>query len=121
MYFEAMLRQDIGWFDLDKNSSGALTTRLATDSATIRTMTAETMNSVLVNVSTLGIAFAIAFYYSWQMTLALIVVFPIMGFESYIQSQSTSVTKGKDSNDGEIKAGAIQLWLIDYLQFVMLM
>jgi len=107
MCFEAMLKQDIGWFDLDKNSSGALTTRLATDSATIRTMTAETMNSVLVNVSTLGAAFAIAFYYSWQMTLALLGVFPFIGFASYIQMQSITGTKGKESNDGDIQAGAI--------------
>ncbi|EQC24904.1 hypothetical protein SDRG_17201, partial [Saprolegnia diclina VS20] len=65
--FEAMLRQDIGWFDDEKHSSGSLTTRLATDSAAIRTMTAETLNAMLVNVASLSVAFAIAFSQSWQM------------------------------------------------------
>ncbi|RXM28403.1 Multidrug resistance protein 1 [Acipenser ruthenus] len=34
--FKAMLRQDLGWFDDPKNSTGALTTRLATDAAQVQ-------------------------------------------------------------------------------------
>lgn len=34
--FESMLRQEIGWFDLSENNTGALTTRLATDSSAIQ-------------------------------------------------------------------------------------
>lgn len=34
--FKAMLRQEIGWFDDDKNSTGALTTRLAGDAAQVQ-------------------------------------------------------------------------------------
>lgn len=34
--FQAMLRQEIGWFDDPKNSSGALTTRLATDASMVQ-------------------------------------------------------------------------------------
>lgn len=34
--FKAMLRQEIGWFDDDKNSTGALTTRLAGDAALVQ-------------------------------------------------------------------------------------
>ncbi|EQC42698.1 hypothetical protein SDRG_00425 [Saprolegnia diclina VS20] len=105
--FEAMLRQDIGWFDDEKHSSGSLTTRLATDSAAIRTMTAETVNVVLVNVSTLAVAFGIAFSQSWQMTLALLGVFPIIGFGAFIQMQSMGGNTGKNVNDGDIRAGAL--------------
>ncbi|DAZ97746.1 TPA: hypothetical protein N0F65_009026 [Lagenidium giganteum] len=63
--FRAMLRQEIGWFDMDENSSGALVARLATDSATLQAMTSETLNQGLVNITTLGIGFAIAFYCCW--------------------------------------------------------
>ncbi|OQR88559.1 ATP-binding Cassette (ABC) Superfamily, partial [Achlya hypogyna] len=107
MCFEAMLRQDIAWFDDDKHSAGSLTTRLATDSAAIRTMTAETVNVVLVNVSTLAVAFGIAFSQSWQMTLALLGVFPIIGFGAFIQMQSMSGSNSKNVNDGDIRAGAL--------------
>ena len=34
--FKAILRQEIGWFDHDRNSSGALTTRLANDAAQVQ-------------------------------------------------------------------------------------
>jgi ATP-binding cassette subfamily B (MDR/TAP) protein 1 len=107
MCFDAMMRQEIAWFDNDENSAGALTTRLATDSAAIRTMTAETLNVVFVNVSTLGIAFGIAFSQSWQMSLAFLGVFPFIGFATFIQMQSMSGTTGKNSNDGDIRAGAL--------------
>lgn len=36
MGFEAMLRQEIGWFDDPINSPGALTTRLATDASMVQ-------------------------------------------------------------------------------------
>ena len=34
--FKAMLRQEIGWFDDQKNSTGALTTRLANDASQVQ-------------------------------------------------------------------------------------
>ncbi|CAK4514418.1 unnamed protein product [Aphanomyces euteiches] len=105
--FRSMLRQDIGWFDDSKNSSGALTTRLATDSAAIRSMTAETLNAVLINVATLSVAFGIAFYNSWRMTLVFLAVLPIMAAAQMLQMQMMTSQTGKSINDGDIKAGAL--------------
>lgn len=34
--FQAMLRQEIGWFDDPRNSPGGLTTRLATDASMVQ-------------------------------------------------------------------------------------
>lgn len=34
--FKAMLRQEIGWFDDERNSTGALTTRLASDAGQVQ-------------------------------------------------------------------------------------
>ena len=34
--FKAMLRQEIGWFDKKVNSTGALTTRLASDTSDVK-------------------------------------------------------------------------------------
>lgn len=34
--FKAMLRQEVGWFDEEKNSTGALTTRLASDAGHVQ-------------------------------------------------------------------------------------
>ncbi|EQC25368.1 hypothetical protein SDRG_16777 [Saprolegnia diclina VS20] len=106
MGFKAMLHQDVGWFDLETNSSGALTTRLATDTAMIMAMTSETLNRGLVNVATLGVAFGIGFYYSWEMTLAMLGIFPILGAASYVQMQMMS-GHGKKLNEGDTKAGSL--------------
>ncbi|GAB9477566.1 Multidrug resistance protein abc superfamily, partial [Globisporangium polare] len=106
--FSAMLHQEIGWFDLDENSSGALVSRLATDSATLQAMTSDMLNQGLVNFTTLGIAFVIAFYYSWQMTLALLATSPILVFASIIQNQQMSgAVSNKKNNDADTAAGSI--------------
>ena len=34
--FKAMLRQEIGWYDEERNSTGALTTRLANDAGQVQ-------------------------------------------------------------------------------------
>ncbi len=39
--FKAMLRQDIGWFDDERNSSGALVTRLANDASQVQGVSLE--------------------------------------------------------------------------------
>jgi ATP-binding cassette subfamily B (MDR/TAP) protein 1 len=106
--FRAMLHQEIGWFDLDENSSGALVSRLATDSAILQAMTSETLNRGLVNVTTLTIAFAIAFYYSWMMTLILLAAFPVLVLSSFIQAQQMAGTSGnKKNNDADTAAGSL--------------
>ncbi|POM72050.1 ABC Superfamily [Phytophthora palmivora] len=106
--FSAMLHQEIGWFDLDENSSGALVSRLATDSAILQAMTSETLNRGLVNLTTLTIAFAIAFFYSWQMTLILLAAFPVLVASSFIQAQQMAGTSGnKKNNDADTAAGSL--------------
>ncbi|CAH0486838.1 unnamed protein product [Peronospora farinosa] len=106
--FSAMLRQEIGWFDLDENTSGALVSRLATDSAILQAMTSETLNRGLVNLTTITIAFGIAFFYSWQMTLILLAAFPVLVVSSYIQAQVMAGTSGnKKNNDADTAADSL--------------
>ncbi|CAK4421680.1 unnamed protein product [Aphanomyces euteiches] len=106
MCFRSMLRQDIGWFDDATNSSGALTTRLATDSGAIRVMTAETLNAVLIYFSTLSVTFAICFYYSWRMTLVFMAMLPVLAAGMTLQLQMIAAA-GKTVNNGDVKAGAL--------------
>ncbi|OQS03291.1 ATP-binding Cassette (ABC) Superfamily, partial [Thraustotheca clavata] len=105
--FEAMLRQEMAWFDDEKHTSGALTTRLATDSAAIRSMTSDTLNSALISISSLLVAFGIAFSQSWQMTLAFLGIFPILAFANVLQVKSMTGDTGKDVNDGDVRAGGL--------------
>lgn len=106
--FSAMLQQEVGWFDLSENSSGALVTRLATDSAMLQALTSDMLNHTLVNVISLGIAFGIAFYYSWKMTLALLATSPLMICASYAQmAQLRGDSESEQVSDADAAAGAL--------------
>jgi len=104
---EAFLKQEIGWFDQKEHSSGALTTRLATDTATIQALTLEVLNRNVVTLFSLGVAFGIAFYYSWEMTLVLIAAFPALAVGSYFQMQAMGGVIRKDNDEGYTSAGAL--------------
>ncbi|GAB9471548.1 Multidrug resistance protein abc superfamily [Globisporangium polare] len=106
--FKAMLEQEIGWFDLDENTSGALVSRLATDSATLQAITSETLNQGLVNITTLGIGLAICFYYSWQMSLAAMAMLPIIMLFALVQSEAqTGKLNDRKNNNADIDAGSL--------------
>lgn len=106
--YSAILHQEVGWFDLDANSSGALVSRLASDSATLQAMTSETLNQTLVSLCSVGIALAIAFYHNWQMTLALLATSPVLMLIEFVRAQQmTGNIDGKTSNDADASAGSL--------------
>ncbi len=76
--FKAMLRQEIGWFDEERNSSGALTTRLADDAAKIQGATGTRLGTLLETTIGMLMAIIIAFVYSWVMTLLILGVVPFV-------------------------------------------
>ena len=44
--FRAMLRQEIGWFDDERNSTGALSTRLASDAGQVQGVSFTSVSSL---------------------------------------------------------------------------
>ncbi|RHY13606.1 hypothetical protein DYB36_010292 [Aphanomyces astaci] len=105
--FVAMLHQDMTWFDMPANAPGALSTRLASDAASIRSMTAESLNAMLMNVAAVAVAFAVAFYYSWQLALVFVAVIPVMGAAYGLQVRMLTAQATKNTNGGDVQAGAI--------------
>jgi hypothetical protein len=51
----------IGWFDLEENSSGVLVTKLVSDASYIRGAVGDTLGLMLQNLVTLGAGYGIAF------------------------------------------------------------
>ncbi|KAF1322463.1 Multidrug resistance protein abc superfamily, partial [Globisporangium splendens] len=106
--FSAMLRQEVGWFDLDENSSGALVSRLAADSAILQAATSDKLNQGLVNATTMGIALGISLIYSWQMTLAMLATSPILIFRSCMEAkQMSGAISKKKNNTADAAAGSL--------------
>lgn len=77
--YSAILRQDVSFHDYPSNSVGRLTARLATDAALIRRSTGERLGLVVQSATGLLLALGISFAASWQLTLVVIGLVPVLG------------------------------------------
>uniref|UniRef100_A0A0D6QVL6 Uncharacterized protein n=1 Tax=Araucaria cunninghamii TaxID=56994 RepID=A0A0D6QVL6_ARACU len=85
--FEKVLYQEIGWFDEAENSSGAISTRLSTDAATVNGMMGETISLLVQNISTIMVGIIIAFIANWQLALLILALVPLIGSQGWIQQK----------------------------------
>ena len=87
--FRSMLKQEIGWFDLDENNLGALVTRLSSDAAALKGLTGQTIGAILNALGALIFALVVSFTAGWKLTLVLLSFSPLMIF--------TEVVRGKQN------------------------
>ncbi|NWZ33446.1 ABCBB protein, partial [Brachypodius atriceps] len=85
--FQAMLGQDIGWFDDRKNSPGALTTRLATDASQVQGATGSQIGMIVNSFTNIGVALIIAFYFSWKLSLVIMCFLPFLALSGAVQAK----------------------------------
>jgi len=114
---KAMLRQDIGYFDMDGNSATELTAFLSEKVDKVMALTTEYLDLVAQLAGGLGSALTIVFWLcSWQLALVLTSIVPVLGVLGALQSQLMSggaeakaKEKGKDLSKSEkVKAEAGQ-------------
>ncbi|KAJ0974223.1 hypothetical protein J5N97_016188 [Dioscorea zingiberensis] len=78
LMFSAILNNEIGWFDLEENNSGFLTSSLAADATLVRSALADRMSTIVQNVALTVTAFVIAFVLSWRMASVVISTLPLI-------------------------------------------
>ncbi|KAJ3026787.1 UNVERIFIED_CONTAM: ATP-binding cassette, sub-B (MDR TAP), member 4, partial [Siphonaria sp. JEL0065] len=87
MTFKAMMRQEVGFYDEPSHSLGALTSRLAVDASKVGELVSKVWADLAQMAVTAICGFTIAFYYSWQLTLIILLVTPFMVIASYYESR----------------------------------
>uniref|UniRef100_A0A0D6QS15 Uncharacterized protein n=1 Tax=Araucaria cunninghamii TaxID=56994 RepID=A0A0D6QS15_ARACU len=83
--FGKVVYQEIGWFDDSENSSGAISARLSTDAATVRSMVGDALSLVVQNISTIIAGIIISFTANWQLALLILAIIPLLGLQGYMQ------------------------------------
>ncbi|XP_076306516.1 ATP-dependent translocase ABCB1-like isoform X6 [Tachypleus tridentatus] len=101
--FKNIIRQNIGWFDEEKHSTGKLSTRLATDVPMVKTAAGHRIGTVVSAVVTLFTSLVIAFVFGWKLALGLLVVVPILLVAGAVQMK---VLKGNQKRDSELMENA---------------
>ncbi|KAF6775042.1 hypothetical protein AHF37_05849 [Paragonimus kellicotti] len=83
--FDAILHQEIGWFDRPENQAGALTAMLSTEASKVSQFTGTRLGSVLEAILIVAISLGVAFAYSWQITLVILAFIPFLAVSSLLQ------------------------------------
>ncbi|CAN4095016.1 unnamed protein product [Withania somnifera] len=84
MYFEKVVYMEISWFDKKENSIGAIGSRLSTDAASVRGMVGESLSLLVQNTSTAVAGLVIGLESSWQLSLIMISMVPLIGLNGYL-------------------------------------
>ncbi|XP_027146571.1 bile salt export pump [Larimichthys crocea] len=104
--FQAMLSQEVGWFDDPRNSPGALTTRLATDASMVQGATGSQIGMIVNSLTNIGASLIIAFYFSWKLALVVLCFLPFIGLSGAFQAKMLIGFENKDKKAME-EAGQV--------------
>ncbi|EGF83631.1 hypothetical protein BATDEDRAFT_15754 [Batrachochytrium dendrobatidis JAM81] len=92
LYFKAILRQEVAWFD--KTSTGELTSRMNADTTLIQEGMSDKIGLIIQSSAAFIAGFVIGFVKGWRLTLVLCVAVPIiagcaMVLSGFISGKST--------------------------------
>ncbi|KAG6409945.1 hypothetical protein SASPL_127988 [Salvia splendens] len=84
MCFDKVAHMEISWFDEAENSSGAVGLRLAADVKCVRSLVGESLGLVVQNVATAVAGLLIGFEASWELSLIVMAMLPLIGLHGYV-------------------------------------
>uniref|UniRef100_A0A8C1KTB0 ATP-binding cassette sub-family B member 5 n=1 Tax=Cyprinus carpio TaxID=7962 RepID=A0A8C1KTB0_CYPCA len=96
--FNAMMRQEIAWFDDNNNAVGVLTTKLATDASLVKGAAGARLGLATNTICALIIAVVVAFIHSWQLTLLILACVPFLTGANFIQMRAMAGHASKDQS-----------------------
>ncbi|KAI7892208.1 P-loop containing nucleoside triphosphate hydrolase protein [Mucor mucedo] len=110
--FAAYMRQEIGFYDMEENNTGALTTKLAVDAHNVNEMVTKVWGDVTQLLTTIIVGMIIAFVHSWALSLIVLCMAPFImaatSYESRIHRGYEDKTKRANAESGEVAGEAIR-------------
>lgn len=85
--FQAILKQEIGWFDRETNSVGALCARLSGDAASVQGATGSRIGVLFQALTTMIASIVLALYYQWKLGLVALAFVPFLLVSTYFQAK----------------------------------
>jgi ATP-binding cassette subfamily B (MDR/TAP) protein 1 len=92
--FEAMLKQEMGWFDKVENNTGSLCARLSGDAARVQGATGARAGSIMQGVAGALIAVFMGLYFNWKLGLVCTLFFPFLIIAVFVKFR---IIRGVDS------------------------
>ncbi|KAF0900375.1 hypothetical protein E2562_031573 [Oryza meyeriana var. granulata] len=86
--FSSVLRNELGWFEKPKNGVGFLTSRIVSDTSTVKTIISDRMAVIVQCISSILIATVVSMYINWRMGLVSWAVMPCHFIGGLIQAKA---------------------------------
>jgi ATP-binding cassette, subfamily B (MDR/TAP), member 1 len=83
--FRTMLRQEVGWFDRDENTSGGLTSFLSTSVTDLAGLSGSTLGTILMVSTTLIASLTLSIAIGWKLALVCSCAIPVLIFCGYLR------------------------------------
>ncbi|XP_047418462.1 phosphatidylcholine translocator ABCB4 isoform X2 [Sciurus carolinensis] len=103
-FFHAILRQEIGWFDI--NNITELNTRLTDDISKISEGIGDKVGMFFQAIATFFAGFIVGFIRGWKLTLVIMAISPILGLSAAVWAKILSAFSDKELA-AYAKAGAV--------------
>ncbi|KAG9306772.1 hypothetical protein G9A89_005672 [Geosiphon pyriformis] len=106
--FEAIIRQEIAFFDEEKNSTGALTSKLATDASKVEGLTGGIMGSIISLFSNTVTGLVIAFVIGWKLAAVVLASSPAIVASGLLQMKALAGYGASTRKAYEQSGGIVQ-------------
>ncbi|KAJ8748638.1 hypothetical protein K2173_008083 [Erythroxylum novogranatense] len=83
--FEKVVHMEIAWFDEPEHSSGVIAARLSRNASTMRALVGDTLALIVQNSASIVSALIFAFVASWQLSIIILALLPLVGVSGYVQ------------------------------------
>lgn len=116
--FESLLRQEIGFHDLDSNRSSVLATKLATYPPLCKGLTSSKIGFICQGLSGVGFALIVSFAVNWKLTLLMAVFVPISFFSGVFSTRSATGNNKVDGKSAIEEGGRILIESIENIRAI---